>query len=104
MSPDCALFNALAPDADMPWSCEGEPAVQFADVDGAAGLDVVALYPFRAPSGARFTWPLVPTCRKQGSVHALDVARTVWLRAQATQRPVRTRATAVRLPAGFTPR
>lgn len=75
--------DALAGEADPPpWSCDGEPALRFTDLDADGCVDAVALYPMRPPSGERFLWPLVLHCAADG--YALDEARTRTLRTGKT--------------------
>jgi len=73
------VVDALAGEADPPpWSCDGEPALRFTDLDADGCVDVIALYPMRPPSGERFAWPLVLRC--EGDGYALDAKRTLALR------------------------
>lgn len=75
-------FDALATDGDMPWSCEGEPAITSTDVDGDRIADLLVLYPYRAPSGDRFMLPLVFVYRPAQAALVLDEAETRRLRAR----------------------
>lgn len=74
------LVDALAGDAGQPWSCDGEPALGQADVDGDGVADLLALYPYRPPSGERFMLPLVFTYRPAAGRFELDASRTASLR------------------------
>lgn len=78
--PEPMLVPALAGDADMPWSCEDEPALTLADVDGDGRAELIALYPHAAPSGERFQLPLVLRRTAGTPPAALDDARTRRLR------------------------
>jgi len=71
-------LDALAEDREQPWSCEGEPALTLADVDGDGAGDLLVLYPYRPPSNEVFMLPLV--LRRQAAGFTLDVERTRWLR------------------------
>lgn len=71
-------LDALAEDREQPWSCEGEPALTLADVDGDGAGDLLVLYPYRPPSNEVFMLPLV--LRRQASGFTLDAGRTRWLR------------------------
>lgn len=60
---DLPIIDALAGASDdPPWSCDGQPALRFIDVNGDGCTDLVALFPMRPPSGERFWQPLVLTC------------------------------------------
>ncbi|MFZ5544566.1 MAG: hypothetical protein ACOZJZ_13480 [Pseudomonadota bacterium] len=74
--------DALAGDSGQPWSCDGEPALGLADVDGDGSADVLALYPYRPPSNERFMLPLVLRYEPGQGRFVLDAARTAWLRAE----------------------
>jgi hypothetical protein len=55
--------DALAGEADTPpWSCEGEPALRVADLDGDGCPEVLAQYRLRPPSGDVFDWAVVLRC------------------------------------------
>jgi hypothetical protein len=77
-----SLQDALGPDASQPWSCDGEPSITSADVDGDGVADLLVLYPYRAPSGDRFMLPLVFVYQPGRSSLVLDEARTQQLRAR----------------------
>jgi hypothetical protein len=95
-------IDALEPDTSVPWSCDGEPSLKFADVDGDSCIDVVALFPYRPPSREHFLLPLVLACTEAGRAHGVDAARTVWLRSQGKKKaPVRSLAEAMRALAAF---
>lgn len=72
-------IDLLAPDTDRGWSCDGEPALAFKDVDGDGCLDMVAMAPYRPPSGESFMQTVVVTCEPGGRSHKVDVARTSWI-------------------------
>jgi hypothetical protein len=60
---DLPIVDALAGATnDPPWSCDGEPALRFTDVNGDSCTDLVALFPMRPPSGERFWQPVVLAC------------------------------------------
>ncbi|RQP23054.1 hypothetical protein DZC73_18175 [Albitalea terrae] len=66
---DVPVIDALAGAADdPPWSCDGEPALRFTDVNDDGCTDLVALFPMRPPSGERFWQPVVLTCTGKGSL------------------------------------
>jgi len=81
------LVDARAGDAEMPWACEGEPAMTLADVDRDGLSDLLVLYPYRAPSGAEFQLPLVLRHRGEQAGVVTDEARTQWLREPAQMHP-----------------
>jgi hypothetical protein len=72
------VLDALAEDREQPWSCDGEPALTLADVDGDGAGDLLVLYPYRPPSNEVFMLPLV--LRWQAAGFTLDAGRTRWLR------------------------
>jgi hypothetical protein len=78
-------LDALAEDGDQPWSCEGEPALTLADVDGDGEPDLLVLYPYRAPSNDRFMLPLVLRGHAGPLRFVLDAERTRWLRERPPQ-------------------
>ncbi|MED5619872.1 hypothetical protein [Ideonella sp. BN130291] len=73
-------LDALATDAQQPWSCDGEPALTLADVDGDGAPDLLVLYPYRAPSNDTFQLPLVLRHRQDKGDFELEAERTRWLR------------------------
>lgn len=75
-------FDALAADADQPWSCDDAPAITSVDVDGDRVPDLLVLYPYRAPSGERFMLPLVFVYQPAQGALVVDEARTAALRAR----------------------
>lgn len=83
---DLPVVDALAGAADdPPWSCDGEPALRFTDLNADGCTDLVALFPMRPPSGERFWQPVVLTC-VNGNTLALDAALTKHL---AAHQPLR---------------
>jgi len=74
------LIDALAEDQGQPWSCDGEPALAAADVDGDGAEDLLVLYPYRPPSNERFMLPLLLRQQAAHGGFALDAERTRWLR------------------------
>jgi hypothetical protein len=73
-------LDALAGDAQQPWSCDGEPALSLADVDGDGTPELLVLYPYRPPSNEVFQLPLVLRYQPAPARFELDAARTQWLR------------------------
>jgi hypothetical protein len=77
-------WDALSGETEAPpWSCDGEPALRFTDLDADGCADVVALYPMRPPSGERFLWPLVLRCAQGGAALEFDAERSRVLRTGA---------------------
>lgn len=82
------LLNPLEGEDDPPWSCDGEPALQWTDLTGDAQPEMLVIYPYRPPSGERFWQSFVLHLDAREPSLDWDQKLTQQLRQAAQARPI----------------